>query len=223
MNDLDVAAMLCSMMCHDLVSPVGALANGVEILEEEEDKKIKEQALGLLSHSAQEASRRLQFFRLAFGASGGIGAQINLDDAKRVLEGLFENGKIDLTWNAPGLSLEKTIVKLLLNMAFAGAESLSRGGAVNVDVTVGGDNADENSDSSEIVISVTVSGEKANIKEDGRGLLTGQADTSDLTTRSVQPYYTWRLAEQLGAKIKIDTSSENNISLITTISSNNQN
>lgn len=212
MDDLEVAAMLCSLMCHDLVSPVGALANGVEILEEEDDKKIQEQALDLLSHSAQEASRRLQFFRLAFGASGGMGTQINIDEAKRVLQGLFENGKINLVWKAPACDLEKTIVKLLLNMVFVSVESLGRGGTVEVDVGVNGAGG-----GSEVSIYIEINGQNAGLREKTPGLLTGEADPEDLTTRTVQPYYTWRLAEMVGAKIKIDDSAEHHISMSTIV------
>jgi histidine phosphotransferase ChpT len=213
MDDLDVAAMLCSLMCHDLVSPVGALVNGVEILEEEEDKKIQEQALGLLSHSAEEASFRLQFFRLAFGASGGIGAEIHLGEAHRVLGGLYSNGRVQLNWEAPQQALEKTIVKLALNMAFAGGESLGRGGTVSVSVVVGGDG-----DTQEIDISISVDGDNPGLKENCKGLLTGEIDLDELTTRNVQPYYTYRLAERLGAHIEVDDSAENALSIRTHIS-----
>lgn len=214
MDDLEVGAMLCSLMCHDLVSPVGALANGVEILEEEDDKKIQEQALGLLSLSADEASCRLQFFRLAFGSSGGLGAQLNLDDAKRVLAGLFQHGKIRLSWNAPGRSLDKTVVKLLLNLVFVGAGSLGRGGTVDVNVGVvdGADPAHPH-----VVIAVAMCGENAGLKENCRGLLTGETDPAELTTRTVQPYYTWRLSQKIGGNIEVDDRSENNISITATI------
>ncbi len=214
MDDLDVAAMLCSLMCHDLVSPIGALVNGVEILEEEEDKKIQEQALGLLSHSAEEASRRLQFFRLAFGASGGLGTQINVEEARRVLDGLFENEKVVLVWKAPACALEKTIIKLLLNMVFTGAEGLGRGGTVEVDVGV-----NEAGDSSEVSIYLEIKGQNAGLRENTESLLTGEADPDDLTTRTVQPYYTWCLAEMIGAKIKVDDGAEHHISMSTIVPS----
>jgi histidine phosphotransferase ChpT len=212
MDDLDVAAMLCSLMCHDLVSPVGALVNGVEILEEEEDKKIQDQALGLLSHSAEEASHRLQFFRLAFGASGGLGAQIHLGDAERVLTGLLMNGRIKLKWAAPTRSLDKTIVKLALNMAFAGVESLGRGGSVDVDVALEGE-----PNSSDVLVTIMVNGEGARFKENCKELLTGEAAEDELTTRSVQPYYTQRLAEGLGATIVIDDSKADCITISTRV------
>ena len=208
MDDLDVATMLCSLMCHDLASPVGALVNGVEILEEEEDKKIKDQALDLLSYSAEEASFRLQFFRLAFGASGGLRSQIHLDDARRVLQGLYSNGRARLNWNAPTQAMEKTIVKLVLNMAFAGGESLGRGGTINVDVTFEGE-----ADARGVVISVIADGDNAGLKENCKALLTGEITADELNTRTVQPYYTYRLAELLSTKIDVDDSMENRVSI----------
>src|SRR5437762_1560850 len=116
MNDLEFAALLCSRVCHDLISPVGAVVNGLEVLEDDNDEQTKTFAMELIKRSAQQASARLQFCRLAFGAAGSAGAMIDLGDAEAVARGFLEDEKTRLGWNVPRALLPKNRVKLLLNL-----------------------------------------------------------------------------------------------------------
>src|SRR5512141_3205370 len=118
---LDLAALLCSRVCHDLISPVGAIVNGLEVLEEEKDEATKEFALDLIKRSARNASAKLQFCRIAFGAAGSAGAQIDLGDAESITRGLMEDEKTKIAWNLPRVLLAKNRVKLLLNMMLLAA------------------------------------------------------------------------------------------------------
>ena len=113
---LDLAALLCSRVCHDLISPVGAIVNGLEVLEEEKDEATKVFALDLIKKSAGTASAKLQFCRIAFGAAGSAGAQIDLGDAETIARGFLEDEKTKLAWNLRGRCSPKNRVKLLLNM-----------------------------------------------------------------------------------------------------------
>ena len=102
LDALDLAALLCSRVCHDLISPTGAIVNGLEVLEEKEsDQQTKDFALDLIKKSAKAASARLQFCRLAFGAAGSAGAQIDLGDAHNMARGFIEDGKTKLVWQLP--------------------------------------------------------------------------------------------------------------------------
>src|SRR3981189_1206195 len=113
---LELAALLCSRVCHDLISPVGAIVNGLEVLDDNPKPEDRDFALDLIRKSAKTASARLQFCRLAFGAAGSAGAQIDLGDAQNMARGHIEDGKIRLTCNALRLVLQKNRVKLLLNV-----------------------------------------------------------------------------------------------------------
>ena len=110
---LDLAALLCSRVCHDLISPVGAIVNGLEVLEEEKDEATKEFALDLIKSSAGTASKKLQFCRIAFGAAGSAGAQIDLGDAETISRGFLEDEKTKLAWNLPRTLLQKTRIERL--------------------------------------------------------------------------------------------------------------
>src|SRR5712672_4627780 len=132
-DTLELAALLCSRVCHDLISPVGAIVNGLEVLDDNPKPEDREFALDLIRKSAKTASARLQFCRLAFGAAGSAGAQIDLGDAQTIARGFLEDDKTKLTWNLPRELLAKNRVKLLLNMLLIAGQAIPRGGKLTVD------------------------------------------------------------------------------------------
>ena len=107
LDALDLAALLCSRVCHDVISPVGAIVNGLEVLEEEKDAEMRAFAIDLIKKSASTASARLQFCRLAFGAAGSAGASIDTGDAELVARGLLADERTKLEWNAPRVLMAK--------------------------------------------------------------------------------------------------------------------
>ena len=133
MNAVDLASLLCSRLCHDLMSPVGALNNGIELMADETDPEMREKCLELLGESARASANKLKFFRLAFGAAGGFGDSIDTHEAQAALEGLFgPDRRIELGWMVPGDKLPKGAVKLLLNLAMLAGDALVRGGRLDV-------------------------------------------------------------------------------------------
>src|ERR1700761_656086 len=132
-DSLELAALLCSRVCHDLISPVGAIVNALEVLDDSNKPEDREFALELIRKSSKTASARLQFCRLAFGAAGSSGAQIDLGDALNMAKGHIEDGKCTIAWNLPRLLLPKNRVKLLLNMLIIAQQTIPRGGVLTVD------------------------------------------------------------------------------------------
>src|SRR5215472_3445992 len=139
LDPLDLAALLCSRVCHDLISPTGAIVNGLEVLEEKDsDEETRTFALELIKKSARTASARLQFCRLAFGAAGSSAAQIDLGDAEGMARGFLDE-KIKVTWQLPRALLAKNRVKLLLNLIIIAGQMIPRGGMLAVDPIGEGD------------------------------------------------------------------------------------
>ena len=143
---LDLASLLCSRLCHDMLSPVGALANGLELLRDEKDPEMRKRCMELLEQSARASADKLKFFRLAFGAAGGFGQMVPVREARELIEALIgDSGRITLDWKVPSEELPKAAVKTLLNLAAIGLEALVRGGTLEV-------GAELRDGSSEIVI-----------------------------------------------------------------------
>jgi len=186
---LDLAALLCSRVCHDLISPVGAIVNGIEVMEEDKDEETKTFALELIKKSAHQASAKLQFCRLAFGAAGSAGAQIDLGDAEKAARGLIEDGKTTLTWNLPRLLLAKNRVKLLLNMLLIATGCIPRGGMLTVNAVAG-----EEAVSGFVVVA---GGLNAKLNPMIAELLAGNT-THGVDAHAIQPAYAGMLATDCG-------------------------
>jgi histidine phosphotransferase ChpT len=189
---LDLAALLCSRVCHDVISPVGAIVNGLEVLEDESDSSMKEFALDLIKKSARQASAKLQFCRLAFGAAGSAGAVIDLGDAENVAKGFLNDDKLKLIWEAPRLLLPKNQVKLLLNLLLIATSAIPRGGVITAKVEM----RDE-----EAVFIISSKGINARIPAKVEKLLIGEHESDMLDAHAVQPYYTGLLAQSVNRAI----------------------
>ena len=194
-GDLELAALISSRICHDVISPVGAIANGLEMLDEEQDESMREQTMDLIRKSARQASAKLQFARLAFGAAGSAGAEIDLRDAERVARDFVQGGKHTLSWQGPPVTLPKNKVKLLLNLLALGVVALPRGGTVNVEIKGEGP---------EVAFRVLAQGEPARLSEQVTGLLAG-ANGMVLDAHSIQPYYAGRVATAAGMTVTVET------------------
>jgi histidine phosphotransferase ChpT len=186
---LDLAALLCSRVCHDLISPVGAIVNGLEVLDEDKGEETKVFALDLIKKSAQQASAKLQFCRLAFGAAGSAGAQIDLGDAEKVARGLLGDDKTTIVWNLPRELLPKNRVKLLLNMLLIAVGTIPRGGTLTVGAAEDGKG-----------FNIAASGLNARLAEATSGLLVG-SPAHPVDAHSIQPLYTGILARDCGLAI----------------------
>jgi len=186
---LDLAALLCSRVCHDLISPSGAIVNGLEVLEESKDEETKNFALDLIKKSAKTASARLQFCRIAFGAAGSASAQVDLGDAQNVARGFIEDDKVKLLWNLPSALLPKNRVKLLLNMILVAAQSIPRGGIV----TVEGDGPLD-----AMTFKISARGLNARIPQAVPALLAGRPENGAIDAHAIQPFYTGLLGRASG-------------------------
>jgi len=195
---LDLAALLCSRVCHDLISPVGAIVNGLEVLAEEKDEETKTFALELIKKSAGTASAKLQFCRIAFGAAGSAGAQIDLGDAQAISRGFLEDDKTKLAWNLPRALVAKNRVKLLLNMLLLAAQSIPRGGQLTVDALGAGDT---------MGFKISAAGLNAKIPPAVPPLLAAES-IEGLDAHRIQPFYTGMLARACGLGVSMTLDGE---------------
>ncbi len=191
-ESVDLAALLCSRVCHDLISPVGAIVNGLEVMEDDNDQETKDFALDLIKKSVRQASAKLQFCRLAFGAAGSAGAQIDVGDAEKVARAFLEDEKTKLVWNLPRVLLPKNRVKLLLNMLLIAGQSIPRGGQIVVDPLGSGET---------MSFSVSAAGGYAKVPQAVPELLAGGSHGGGVDAHAVQPYYTGLLARDCGLTV----------------------
>lgn len=195
--DLRVVELLASRLCHDLVGPIGAVNNGMELIEDEEPGMIDE-ALKLTASSARQAANTLQFFRLAYGMAGGrVGG--DLSELRDLVAGyLGGGGKVTLDWSvqAGPAGAPEGLSKLILNLVALAVEALPKGGGLSVGVQHGPGGLEA---------SVTAAGPGAKLREESVTALHPDVAVADLTPRSVQGYFTRLLARRAGGDLVIDT------------------
>jgi histidine phosphotransferase ChpT len=193
MHELDLGALLVSRVCHDLISPVAAISNGLEILADEQDANMRAHAMKLIEHSVGQAKARLLFARLAFGAMGSAGAEVDLLEVGQVAAEFFKTGKAKLDWQMPAIQVDKEIVRVVLNLAALGADCIPRGGSL----VVKGEQLKH-----VFVTTITAKGLKANLAPDIKEGLAMEIPEEDLTGRTVAPFVTALLAKKIGGDIK---------------------
>lgn len=192
LDGLDLAALLCSRVCHDIISPVGAIINGLEVLDEDNAGDMKDFAFELIRKSASQASAKLQFARLAFGAAGSAGAEIDLGDAQKVADGYMHGEKADFTFEAPRVLMGKNLVKLLLNLILLANAAIPRGGKVGVKVE---------GDAKAPTFTLRSSGTNARVPPAFERLVPGDIEGLTVDAQAIQPYYTGALARASGMAI----------------------
>lgn len=198
LSALDLAALLASRVCHDIISPVGALANGLEVLEEDQGDEMREFAMDLVKKSAKSASAKLKFARLAFGASGSAGASIDTGEAQEVVEGYMAGEKADYTWEGVRSLVPKNKVKLLLNLIMISLGAIPRGGNVAVEIIGEGDDA---------TFRIRCVGPKARVPGEFLDMLNGTLE-EDMTAHAIQPYYAILLANDSGLSLSAKVDGE---------------
>jgi histidine phosphotransferase ChpT len=188
-NSVEFASLLCSRLCHDLLSPVGAMTNGLELLADEDDPDMRARVMELLADSARTSADRLKFFRLAFGAGGGFGETLDANEVKAAVEGLVRaNPRIELGWLVEMPLIPKTAAKILLNLTLIAFDSLVRGGRLDAGVEHG-----------EVV--VRAEGARIVLDSEIRGVLaSGQGA---VTSRTSAAWLIRRLADEEGGSIAL--------------------
>ena len=191
---LDLAGQLCSRLCHDMSNPVGALANGLELLAEETDPEMRRRCLELVEQSARISADKLKFFRLAFGGGGSPGEQLALAEARAAVEALpAARGAITVNWAITAEALPRAAVKTLLNFALIGCEALVRGGTLDLGAEAGGHGTE---------VVVRAAGTRiAFLPEIGRAL-EGALAGSELSSRTAPAAMVHQLAESLGGRVR---------------------
>lgn len=194
MTELEFAAFLVSRVCHDLVGPVGAVVNGLEVLEEEHDASLRADALKIVANSADQALARLQFMRLAFGAAGSAGTMLNLSEVRSLICGLLGSARLRVEWNPAPLDWPKDWAKLIMNGAMIGADCLPRGGVLQIETPA---------EPGLHRFHILAQGTGARVAEETRRALSDGEVGDGYDARGIQPILARKLAKVLGVGLKL--------------------
>ncbi|QQM30209.1 histidine phosphotransferase [Martelella lutilitoris] len=190
LSGADLAALLASRICHDVVNPIGAAGNGLELLDE---GGMDEEALHLIRQSTLSATVHLKFARIAFGASGTLQSPLDTGEAETAARELIGLGKrVTLNWTGPRLNAPKDRVKLLLNLFLVAQSTIPRGGTIDVGLDSAGDI---------FAFIIRARGPYVQMPTDFARIYGGVME-DPITSHNVQPYYTALLAEESGMSVE---------------------
>ena len=199
-SSTDLAALLCSRLCHDMLSPVGALSNGLELLAEEKDPEMRRRCFELLEQSSRISTDKLKFFRLAYGAAGGFGDEVPAQEPKELVEALVRaNERIEFEWAVADAYLPKPAVKVLLNLTSIAIDALIRGGTL----AVGAERRDAATE-----IAVRAAGPRVAFDGNIGKALDGSLPVGELSGRTAPAHMIRLLAEELGGGVQYALSGE---------------
>ena len=195
MKSYEFASLLCSRLCHDLLSPVGALNNGIELLADEHDPEMRARCLDLLAESARASANKLKFFRLAFGAAGGFADEVDTREARVAIEGLFGgDGRIQLGWMVDEPTMSKAALKVLLNIVLIAGDALVRGGRLDVGAEKHGNGLD---------IVVRAEGPRIVLDPELKKVLLGETDESQIAPRAAAAWLVHCLVTDGGGDVQV--------------------
>jgi histidine phosphotransferase ChpT len=200
MKSHEFASLLCSRLCHDLLSPVGALNNGIELLADEHDPEMRARCMDLLGESARASANKLKFFRLAFGAAGGFADEVDSREARAAIEGLFGgDGRIQLGWMVDEAVISKAALKVLLNIVLIAGDALVRGGRLDV-------GAEKHPHGLDIV--VRAEGTRIVLDPELKNVLVGEVDGDEVAPRAAAAWLVHCLIEEGGGQVQVADSQE---------------
>jgi len=194
-DELDFAALLASHLCHELAGPVGVIVNGLEVLADaESNSTLRADVTGLLGDGASSALARLQFFRVAYGLSTGLGAEVSLADTAVLAEQYFAKGRVRLAWTPPLILISKDLSRLVLNMLLVAGETLPRGGTLTVSLEP------------DVQLAVVAKGTHIRFSELQEGALAGTTRIADLEPRAASAWLAGALARSRDSSIVVDVA-----------------
>ena len=204
MTDFQLAELMAARLCHDLVGPIGAVANGVELMGAGGDPD--PEVTGFIAVSARQATRRLQWFRVAFGSASGLPSAAMFGETRKLAQGLFEDSRVALDWRTPDAEIEalatRQAAKFALNLSLVALECLPRGGGVEVRIAPS---------QRSMKISVAALGAGARVPDDVQTALRADARIPDLTPKSVPAYLAAQLALAAGSRIDVRAAADDRV------------
>ena len=187
-----LAALLSARICHDLISPIGALGTAIEVLDDEANVDMHEDAMGLVRLSSKQAGAKLRFLRLAFGAGGSAPGIVGVDALKTLIDDMYEGGKATISWSTSLDGIEKNTARLLLNLAMLAVQAVPRGGDVVISA---------NESAGTTTISLAATGPRSRLDTAVEKTLAGKAPEDGFDGRTIQPFYAGMIARELKGSI----------------------
>lgn len=202
-NRVEFSSVLASRLCHDLLSPVGAFANGLELLGDEQDADMRARCVELLEQSAKASASKLKFFRLAFGSAGGFGDKVPAPEILSAINGIIGDRPTTLNWLVASDDVPKPAAKLLLNLALILTDALVRGGELAIGYEQQADGMVE--------IVLHAQADRILLDKDIEAILVGGEGAAETTSRTIPAVLVQAIADQHDGQVMVAREASNSL------------
>jgi histidine phosphotransferase ChpT len=193
-DGVDLAALVASKLCHDFISPSGAIMSGLDLLNDPASQDMREDALGLIQQSATRMVALVRFARIAFGSAAST-ERFAADELKSVLDGMLDGGRASLEWRVPAMELSRAQARALVNLAYLAAGALPSGGTATITLA-----ADDG-----LSVTGVAEGARARLKPEAIAGLAGQQLSEGLAGQWIQSYWLWLTVAEAGGTLEATT------------------
>ncbi|MFN3352555.1 MAG: histidine phosphotransferase ChpT [Brevundimonas sp.] len=195
---VDLAALVAGKLCHDFISPAGAITSGLDLLKDPSAQDMRDDALALIEQSASKMVALVHFARVAFGAST-TAERFSTDAIRTLADDLLAGGRAKLAWRLQASDLSKVQARALLNLAYVTVGALPSGGEALIEVAVEG---------GQVRLSGRATGARARLKPEAATGLAGDLLTDGLQGQWIQPYWLWLTVAEAGGRLAVETGED---------------
>ena len=194
-NSAELAAHVAAKLCHDFVSPAGAIMSGLDLINDPGAQDMREDALGLITQSAKKLVGLVHYCRVAFGAATSS-ERFTGEELRGLVAGMVEGGRATLDWRATEPVFDKPAARALVNLAWLTVAALPSGGMAVITAR---------RDGSDLILSGVAEGARARLKPEAAAGLAGQPLTEGLAGQWIQPYWLWLTVIEAGGVLDVTT------------------
>jgi histidine phosphotransferase ChpT len=197
-GETDLASYVAAKLCHDFISPAGAIVSGLDLLKDPSAQDMREDAMGLIEASARKMVAIVHFARVAFGAAT-TSEQFSAEELQKLIGGMFEHMRAELVWAVDVATFDKAPARALLNLAYLGGGALPSGGQATLAVR---------RDESALLMAVEARGNRARLKAETATGLKGERLTEGLAGQWIQAFWLSRVVADAGGTLKVETDED---------------
>ena len=195
MKSSELAALVCSRVCHDIAGPVSAIGAAISVFDDENATDMRDDAMELLRSGADQIRAKLEYLRVCFGAAGAHSESLSVQELQTLTTGMFAQAKPELVWKMKCALVTKPTARVLLNLIWLGIDALPRGGIVCIEVDTFEDGKTH--------LKLSLTGKRLRFDDKFPDLLKGRIVQDNVDARSIQPFYTGLIAREAQGAVDV--------------------
>ena len=189
----ELAAFVAAKLCHDFISPSGAIVSGLDLMQDPAAQDMRDDALALIEQSARKMVALVHFARVAFGAAT-TSERFTARELEGLIVGMTQGGRASLDWRIADGEFSKPQARALTNLAYLTVGALPMGGVAVIQ---------SRTEDGQLYLEGFAEGARARLKPEAVVGLSGERLTDGLAGQWIQPYWLWLTVNEAGGALHV--------------------